>query len=93
VLTALLRASVSAGVNIDTPLDMSFEAFGCNYSVPSAGGGVSVLIHADLARLMTTIGTEIDGDEGEDCAIGAVEEFEVAIGAAAGASVFIRDRT
>jgi hypothetical protein len=93
VLTALLRASVSAGVNIDTPLDMSFEAFGRNYSVPSAGGGVSVLIYADLARLTTTIGTEIDSDEGEKCAIGTVEDFEVAVGAAAGASVFIHDRT
>ncbi|KAH7377074.1 hypothetical protein B0T11DRAFT_336117 [Plectosphaerella cucumerina] len=93
VLTALLRASVSAGVNIDTPLDMSFEAFGRNYSVPSAGGGVSALIYADLARLTTTIGTEIDGDKGEECAIGAVEDFEVAVGAAAGASVFIHDRT
>ncbi|KAH6683655.1 hypothetical protein F5X68DRAFT_263050 [Plectosphaerella plurivora] len=93
VLTALLRASISAGINIETPLDMSIEAFGQNYSIPSAGGGVSVLLYADLAKLTTTISTEVGEDEGEDCAIGAIEEFEVALGAAAGASVYLYDRT
>lgn len=91
VLEALLRFSMFSGITLKTPSFLSdFSIAG--HSIPSAGGGIEAAVYANIAQLKTNLTTNVS-DDLDDCLVQVSEDFEVALGAAAGATVFLRDRT
>jgi hypothetical protein len=88
LLNAVLRLSMRSGLTLKTP---SFLAE-ISDRIPSAGGGIEASVFAHLAELNTNITVPaLTGDD--DCLLRVDEEFRIEIGAAAGASVFLGDRS
>ncbi|KAK2042006.1 hypothetical protein LZ31DRAFT_624722 [Colletotrichum somersetense] len=97
-LKAVLRVGVSAGIQLSTPVDSrELELFNKTLTIPGASAGVEVGVFANVAELSTNVTAALaaPGDGGDDdgsCALRAVNAFQIALGAAAGASVRIGDR-
>lgn len=91
ILDALLRFSIFSGITLKTPSRLSKIELG-PLSIPKAGGGIEASLYADLAQLTTNLTTHVD-DDMEDCLVQVVQDFSFAVGAAAGATVFIDERT
>lgn len=101
VLKALLRLGMFSGFTLKTPSFISdFEIAG--HSIPSAGGGIEASVYANLAELTMNItlpdlapsdDEDDDEDEEVDCHLRIVQEFQVGLGAVAGATVFLDDKT
>lgn len=99
VLQALLCLGMYSGFTMSTPSDLS------GIVIPSAGGGIEVSVFANLAELTTNITIPViapsdseesdsaDQPEDEDCFLNVVQEFQIGLGAAAGASVFLGSQT
>lgn len=96
VLQALLCLGMYSGFTMQTPSELS------GLVIPSAGGGIEVSVFANLAELTTNItvpvlapeGDDDDADEEEEeCFLNIVQEFQLGLGAAAGASVFLGEQT
>ncbi|GIZ49321.1 hypothetical protein CKM354_001235300 [Cercospora kikuchii] len=90
VFTAALRVGVHAGFKFETP---EFPGSGLpftNASIPSAECGVEVGIFANIAEFKTNI-TYVPEDE--ECAFAAVQSYQLALGAAAGATATINDKS
>ncbi|KAL2826929.1 hypothetical protein BJY01DRAFT_141351 [Aspergillus pseudoustus] len=80
-LRALLQLEASIGFNLATPGVAFFEEF------TSASAGISAEVFAYVADL--SLGVNATTDEDADCALEAVAEYTLAVGAAAGATVAV----
>ncbi|KAI8633546.1 hypothetical protein F5Y19DRAFT_245122 [Xylariaceae sp. FL1651] len=79
VLTALLRVGMHAGVSLE------FDPLG---RILPASTGTEVLVYADLAEFTTNITAVPDGDD-SDCQLHVQQVYQLALGAAAGATLVI----
>lgn len=61
-----------------------------NLIIPSVGGGIGFSVFADIAELTTEVTNE---ENNTDCALAVAQSFQVALGAAAGATVHISTDT
>ncbi|TDZ35747.1 hypothetical protein C8035_v007182 [Colletotrichum spinosum] len=92
VLKAVLRIGINAGIEVASPVDgRDFTAFDRNVTVPGASAGVEVAVFANIAELSTNVTARAEAD-GTGCALRAVNAYQFALGAAAGASVAIGHR-
>ncbi|KAK1574625.1 uncharacterized protein LY79DRAFT_695224 [Colletotrichum navitas] len=92
VLKAVLRVGVSAGIQLSTPVDSrELEIFNKTLTIPGASAGVEVGVFANVAELSTNV-TALAAPDEDGCALRAVNAYQFALGAAAGASVRIGDR-
>lgn len=78
---AILRIGAHAGLGVVTPAIFDFT---------DIGAGVEVAVFADVAELTTDITATPDDEE---CALSMSQEYSFALGAAAGATVFVEDHT
>jgi len=81
VFTAALRIGIYTGLTIGAP-----SAFSVIPGVNNMEGGIQLSVFANLAEFTTNV-SYVPNDP--DCEIKAVQEFQVALGAAAGMSVAI----
>ncbi|EFQ35771.1 uncharacterized protein GLRG_10966 [Colletotrichum graminicola M1.001] len=92
VLKAVLRVGVSAGIQLSTPVDpRELEIFNKSLTIPGASAGVEVGVFANVVELSTNVTALATPDE-DGCALRAVNAYQFALRAAAGASVRIGDR-
>ncbi|TWU78601.1 hypothetical protein ED733_004593 [Metarhizium rileyi] len=86
VLRALLRLQLRAGLSlplIDSPID-----------VFDVAAGIEARVYADVAQFVTNITAPADRDgRSVDCALHVVQDYKLAVGAAAGASVALFGNT
>lgn len=80
-MKAALRLGIYTGLAIDIPDLMN----------GSVGAGAEAGVFANIAEFITKVDVNLDGDGDDDdkCDLSAVQEYQIAVGAAAGASVFI----
>ncbi|KAK7452488.1 hypothetical protein Landi51_04376 [Colletotrichum acutatum] len=91
-LKAILRAGFSAGIEISYPVDSKeIELFNNTIKVPGASAGIEVSVFANIAELSTGV-TALSTPDEDGCVLRAVNAYQFALGAAAGASVQIGDR-
>ncbi|KAJ0307334.1 hypothetical protein COL516b_003947 [Colletotrichum fioriniae] len=91
-LKAVLRAGFSAGIEISSPVDSKeIELFNNTIKVPGASAGIEVSVFANIAELSTNV-TALSTPDENGCVLRAVNAYQFALGAAAGASVQIGDR-
>ncbi|KAK1538934.1 uncharacterized protein CCOS01_00248 [Colletotrichum costaricense] len=91
-LKAILRAGFSAGIEISSPVDSKeIELFNNTIKVPGASAGIEVSVFANIAELSTNV-TALSTPDENGCVLRAVNAYQFALGAAAGASVQIGDR-
>ncbi|QGI84881.1 hypothetical protein CEK26_011605 [Fusarium fujikuroi] len=86
VFKAVLRVGVKAGFEIASP-----EVSIAGKTIFNVGGGVEVGVFANIAELITNV--TLSTDEDDDCSLRVEEVYQIAVGAAAGASVAIDDIT
>ncbi|GKT84282.1 LOW QUALITY PROTEIN: hypothetical protein Ct61P_02132 [Colletotrichum tofieldiae] len=92
VLKAILRVGVSAGIELSTPIDSTeLELFDQDVTIPGASAGIEVGVFANIAELSTNV-TALSTPDEDGCLLRAVNAYQFALGAAAGASVQIGDR-
>jgi hypothetical protein len=99
LLDAVLRLSMRSGLSLKLP---SFLA-DISDKIPTAGGGIEASVFANLAELTTEVtvpslddssNTDKDDEDDEDkCHLRVTEKFRIEVGAAAGASVTLGDRS
>ncbi|KAG5754222.1 hypothetical protein H9Q72_001828 [Fusarium xylarioides] len=83
---AVLRVGVKAGFEITSP-----EVSIAGKTITHVGGGVEVGVFANIAELITNVTLSTDVDD--DCSLRVEEVYQLAVGAAAGASIAIDDIT
>lgn len=88
LLNAVLRLSMRSGLTLKSPSFLTE----ISDKIPSAGGGIEASVFAHIAELSTNITVPALTGE-DDCLLRVDSEFRIEIGAAAGASVFLGDRT
>lgn len=88
VFSAVLRAGMHAGLSLATPDYSDIEIL--NETLPSFGGGIDVGIFANVAEFTTNI---TEQPNNQDCELGVAQSFQFALGASAGASLFLNDAT
>ncbi|KAF5687843.1 hypothetical protein FDENT_5133 [Fusarium denticulatum] len=86
VFKAVLRVGVKAGFEIASP-----EVSIAGKTIAHVGGGVEVGVFANIAELITNV--TLSTDEDNDCSLRVEEVYQLAVGAAAGASIAIDDMT
>ncbi|RKL33536.1 hypothetical protein BFJ72_g10052 [Fusarium proliferatum] len=86
VFKAVLRVGVKAGFEIASP-----EVSIAGKTIFNVGGGVEVGVFANIAELITNVTLSTDDDD--ECSLRVEEVYQIAVGAAAGASVAIDDIT
>ncbi|KAG5804541.1 hypothetical protein H9Q74_008774 [Fusarium xylarioides] len=86
VFKAVLRVGVKAGFEIASP-----EVSIAGNTIAHVGGGVEVGVFANIAELITNV--TLSTDEDDDCNFRVEEVYQLAVGAAAGASIAIDDIT
>ncbi|TQN67423.1 hypothetical protein CSHISOI_08009, partial [Colletotrichum shisoi] len=97
-LKAILRVGISAGIEIPSPVDgTELEIFDQEIKIPGVSAGIQVGVYANIAELSTNVTAlpspdPAGGDNGGGCVLRAVNAYQFALGAAAGASVQIGDR-
>ncbi|KAF2001729.1 hypothetical protein P154DRAFT_595775 [Amniculicola lignicola CBS 123094] len=89
VLSAVLRVGIHAGFTLVAPKIPKIEAL-ANFTIPSVGGGIEVGVFANIAEFITNV-TYVPDDE--ECELKVVENYQIALGAVAGASIQIGDNT
>lgn len=92
VMKAVLRVGINAGIEISSPIDSKeIEFFNKTVTIPGASAGIEVAVFANIAELSTNVTVLPEADE-DGCVLRAVNAYQLALGAAAGASVEIGDR-
>ncbi|KAL0943353.1 glycolate oxidase [Colletotrichum truncatum] len=91
-LKAVLRVGINAGIEISSPVDSKeVVLFDQTLKIPGASAGIEVSVFANIAELSTNVTVLPEADE-DGCVLRAVNAYQFALGAAAGASVEIGDR-
>lgn len=90
VFTAVLRVGIQAGMNLVTPTIPSFHFD--NHTTPSLGfsGGIEVAVFANVAEFVTNVTAQPDNWY---CKLGVVQSYQLALGAAAGATIAVESYT
>ncbi|TRX90705.1 hypothetical protein FHL15_008480 [Xylaria flabelliformis] len=83
VLSAKIRVGMHAGISLESN---QINEFGL------VGAGAEVLVYADLAEFTTNITAVPDGDDG-DCQLRVQQAYQLALGAAAGATLSFKKHT
>ncbi|KAI1333317.1 hypothetical protein F5Y16DRAFT_9650 [Xylariaceae sp. FL0255] len=86
LLTATLRLGLHAGTSLD--LDQSIGEF----PTLELDTGAEVLVYADLAQFTTNI-TAVEGGDDSGCELRVEQGYQLALGAAAGATLVIESET
>jgi hypothetical protein len=86
VFKAVLRVGVKAGFEIASP-----EVSIAGKTIARVGGGVEAGVFANIAELITNV--TLSTDEDDDCSLRVEEVYQLAVGAAAGASIALDDMT
>ncbi|KAH7240712.1 uncharacterized protein BKA55DRAFT_648783 [Fusarium redolens] len=86
VFKAVLRVGVKAGFEMASP-----EVSIAGKTIAHVGGGVEVGVFANIAEFITNV--TLSTDEDDDCSLRVEEVYQLAVGAAAGASIAIDDIT
>jgi hypothetical protein len=89
VFSATLRVGVHAGFNLVTPSFPPITIFDQEIGIPSLGGGIEVGVFANVAEFVTNITYAPE----EDCKLKVVQSYQLALGAAAGATIAIDTKT
>jgi hypothetical protein len=84
VLSAILRIGIHAGIAIKTPSTPQVTVFNHTIGFPELKGGIEVGVFANIAEFVTNV-TAAPGDK--ECHLKVVQEYKMALGANAGASV------
>ncbi|KAI0194275.1 hypothetical protein EV127DRAFT_467529 [Xylaria flabelliformis] len=85
VLSAKIRVGMHAGISLESNQINEFGLVG-------AGAGAEVLVYADLAEFTTNITAVPDGDD-DDCQLRVQQAYQLALGAAAGATLSFQKHT
>lgn len=84
VLKAALRIGIHSGVAVSTPETPSFTILNNTLGIPTLGAGIEVGVFANLAEFTTNV-TLVPNDP--ECELKVVQEYQIALGAVAGASI------
>lgn len=84
VLSAILRIGIHSGIQVTAPGTPDVTIFNTSLGTPEVGGGIEVGVYANLAEFTTNV-TLAPNDA--DCALHVSQEYQIALGAAAGASI------
>ncbi|KAI1120970.1 hypothetical protein F5Y10DRAFT_257324 [Nemania abortiva] len=82
ILSATLRVSLHAGVSVESDIS----------DIVSVSTGTEVLVYADLAEFTTNI-TAVPAGDDNDCQLRVQQVYQLALGAAAGATLAIGPET
>jgi hypothetical protein len=90
-LSAVLRVGVHCGLSVETPephwsLEAAFDLVDVDYPLPTVQAGIEVAVFTNVAELITTI-TYVPDDE--ECELKVNQEYNMAIGTIAGASMVV----
>ncbi|KAF2279884.1 uncharacterized protein EI97DRAFT_390529 [Westerdykella ornata] len=89
VFSATLRVGVHAGFQLVSPSIPEFTLFDRTVALDSVGGGIEVGVFANVAEFITNVTFAPE----EDCKLQVVQSYQLALGAAAGATIAIGDNT
>ncbi|KAL1591972.1 hypothetical protein SLS60_011564 [Paraconiothyrium brasiliense] len=84
VLSAILRIGIHSGIAVTAPGTPDITIFNTTLGTPEVAGGIEVGVYANLAEFTTNV-TLAPADA--DCEIHVLQEYQIALGAVAGASV------
>jgi hypothetical protein len=84
VLSAILRIGIHSGIAVAAPGVPDFTVFNSSFGTPEVAGGIEVGVYANLAEFTTNV-TLAPADS--DCALHVLQEYQIALGAVAGASI------
>lgn len=87
VFTAALRVGIHTGFQLVTPSIPELEFLDNLVEIPKVGGGVEVGVFANVAEFTTNVTLAL-GEE-EECKLQVVQSYQLALGAAMGATVEI----
>ncbi|KAF2638625.1 hypothetical protein P280DRAFT_404282 [Massarina eburnea CBS 473.64] len=90
VLSAVLRIGIHAGIAVKTPDTPPISVFDTTIGFPELKGGIEVGVFANVAEFTTNV-TAAPGDK--ECQLKVVQNYQMALGAAAGASVALGSDT
>ncbi|KAL5409184.1 hypothetical protein PMIN03_006114 [Paraphaeosphaeria minitans] len=84
VLSAILRIGIHCGIEVATPGTPNATIVNIPLGTPEVKGGIEVGVYANLAEFTTNVTVAPDD---ADCDIHVLQEYQIALGAVAGASV------
>lgn len=84
VLSAILRIGIHSGITVAAPGTPDITVFNTSLGTPQVAGGIEVGVFANLAQFTTNVTLAPDNAE---CELHVQQEYQIALGAAAGASV------
>lgn len=84
VLSAILRIGIHSGIEVAAPGTPDVTIFNTTLGTPQVKGGIEVGVYANLAEFTTNV-TVAPADA--DCDIHVLQEYQIALGAVAGASI------
>ncbi|KAF1962644.1 hypothetical protein CC80DRAFT_95356 [Byssothecium circinans] len=90
VLKAVLRIGIHAGIAITAPSTPELQIFNASIGANEIKGGIEVGVFAHIAEFITNV-TAAPGDK--ECQLKVVQDYQLALGAAAGASVALGEQT
>jgi hypothetical protein len=89
VFSATLRIGAHAGFSLVTPTIPPIIIGDKSLNIPSIGGGIEVGVFANVAEFITNVTYAPE----EDCKLKVVQSYQLALGAAAGATIAIGTET
>jgi hypothetical protein len=89
VFSAVLRVGVHAGFQLASPAIPSITVFDTTVTIPSVGGGIEVGVFANVAEFITNVTYAPE----EECQLKVVQSYQLALGAAAGATIALGTNT
>ncbi|KAL8816446.1 MAG: hypothetical protein Q9191_008329 [Dirinaria sp. TL-2023a] len=90
VISDVLAPSMHAGFSLATPDNLIYELSNDTLELPSMSGDVDVSVSANVAEFSTNVTV---APEGQECELEVVQSYQLALGAAAGATVAIDTHT
>lgn len=84
VLSAILRIGIHSGIAVTAPGLPDVTIFNTSFGTPEVAGGIEVGVYANLAEFTTNVTL---APEDDDCEFKVTQEYQIALGAVAGASI------
>jgi hypothetical protein len=84
VISAVLRIGVHCGIEIAQPKTPALESLARKLGYPQVKAGVEVAVYAHVAEFITNVTLAPDD---KDCKLKVIQEYKLALGAIAGASI------
>lgn len=86
VISAVLRVGVHCGIEVTSPETPGLKNLGRRLGLPSVSAGIEVAVFAHVAEFTTNFTSTPDEDA---CALKVVQQYNLALGAIAGATVLV----